>query len=139
MPFQDCLDATKHFLQHAADFNVDPKRVAVAGISVYILCQFVAQILSICNWKMSQVFGNYCDFLPITGDSAGGNIASAVSLKLRDIKMDLQPKLQILIYPVTQALDFNLPSYIINQNDPFLQKEKMVAMWLMYAKGKFKT
>ena len=52
--------------------------------------------------------------------------------------MDPQPKLQILIYPVTQALDFNLPSYIINQNDPFLQKEKMVAMWLMYAKGTFK-
>ena len=96
-------------------------------------------ILSICNWNISQPFGNYCDFLPITGDSAGGNIASAVSLKLRDIKMDPQPKLQILIYPVTQALDFNLPSYIINQNDPLLQKEKMVAMWLMYAKGMFKT
>ena len=38
-------------------------------------------ILSICNWNISQLFGNYYDFLPITGDSAGGNIASAVSLK----------------------------------------------------------
>ena len=35
-PFQDCLDATKHFLQHAADLDVDPKRVAVFGTSIYI-------------------------------------------------------------------------------------------------------
>ena len=33
VPFQDCLDATKYFLQHAADLDVDPKRVAVAGMS----------------------------------------------------------------------------------------------------------
>ena len=35
-PFQDCLDETKHFLHHAADLDVDPKRVAVAGMSIYI-------------------------------------------------------------------------------------------------------
>ena len=65
----------------------------------------------------------------------GGNLAAAISLKLRDIKMSPQPKLQVLIYPVTQALDFNLPSFIINENDPFLKKERMVAMWLLYAEG----
>ena len=73
--------------------------------------------------------------LNCTGDSAGGNLAAAVSLKLRDVHVNPQPKLQVLIYPVTQSLDFNLPSYIANENDVILNKEIMVAMWLMYASG----
>ena len=71
----------------------------------------------------------------ILGDSAGGNLAAAVSLKLRDIQITPRPKLQVLLYPVTQAVDFNLPSYITNKNDVMLGKEIMVAMWLMYASG----
>ena len=35
-PFQDCLDATKYFLRNDADWDVDPERVAVAGMSMYI-------------------------------------------------------------------------------------------------------
>ncbi|XP_078693357.1 arylacetamide deacetylase-like [Branchiostoma floridae x Branchiostoma belcheri] len=33
VPFEDCLTATQHFLQHAAEFGVDPTRIGVAGTS----------------------------------------------------------------------------------------------------------
>ena len=41
------------------------------------------------------------------GDSAGGNLAAAVSLKLRGI---YAVKLQVLIYPILQAIDSLTPS-----------------------------
>ena len=49
---------------------------------------------------------DYC-----SGDSSGGNLAAAVCLKLRDMKYTYRPKVQVLIYPILQALDFQLPSY----------------------------
>ncbi len=72
-------------------------------------------------------------YFSFAGDSAGGNLAAAVSLRLRDMKIEPQPKLQVLIYPVTQSVDFMLPSYITNQYDPFLSKEAMVAFTMNYA------
>eukprot|EP00920_Eleutheroschizon_duboscqi_P020198 GHVT01048086.1.p1 GENE.GHVT01048086.1~~GHVT01048086.1.p1 ORF type:complete len:223 (+),score=15.20 GHVT01048086.1:1075-1743(+) len=43
-----------------------------------------------------------------TGDSAGGNLATAVPLKLRGSKPSI--KLQVLLYPILQAIDMLLPS-----------------------------
>lgn len=56
--------------------------------------------------------------ISVCGDSAGGNLAAAVSQTLAG-RSDL-PKLraQILIYPYLQALDFNLPSYQQKQEVP---------------------
>ena len=54
-------------------------------------------------------------FCSPAGDSAGGNLAACVCLKLRDTGSEFRPRLQVLIYPVTQVLDFQLPSY----NDPY--------------------
>ena len=71
-----------------------------------------------------------------TGGSAGGNLAAAVAIKLRDLKISPQPKAQVLLFPLTQAMDFNLPSFIENEHDPVLYKELTIAMWLMYATGK---
>jgi len=48
--------------------------------------------------------------LLITGDSAGGNLAAVVPLRLRDEKFPIRIKLQVLIYPVLQGLDCFLPS-----------------------------
>ncbi|NXU29577.1 ADCL4 protein, partial [Thalassarche chlororhynchos] len=72
--YEDCLNATIHFMKNIEHYGVDPARI--------IIC----------------------------GDSAGGNLAAAVSQTLAG-RSDL-PRLraQILIYPGLQALDFNLPS-----------------------------
>ena len=71
----------------------------------------------------------------ILGASAGGSLSAAVSMKLRDRKLIPSLKLQVLVYPVLQPLDFNLPSYLENKDDPVLPRERMIAMWLLYARG----
>ena len=82
----DCIKVTKHFIENAAKYDVDPARVAVAG------------------------------------DSAGGNYAAAVALYLRDDKFSPMPKLQVLIYPCVQGIDFELPSFQQNAAGPLLSK-----------------
>ncbi|CAC5392702.1 NCEH1 [Mytilus coruscus] len=51
--------------------------------------------------------------ISIGGDSAGGNLAAAVGLMFsQEPKPNLAKiKVQVLLYPVLQAFDFNLPSY----------------------------
>ncbi|XP_061431367.1 neutral cholesterol ester hydrolase 1-like [Lethenteron reissneri] len=73
----------------------------------------------------------------ISGDSAGGNLAVAVALQLaRESKEgSASLKLQALIYPVLQALDFQTPSYRDNAHVPILYARTMVRMWLEYLGG----
>ncbi|XP_061575462.1 arylacetamide deacetylase isoform X2 [Cololabis saira] len=69
----------------------------------------------------------------VSGDSAGGNLAAAVSQQLQ--KEPGQPvtfKAQALIYPVLQALDLNTPSYQQNQDMPLLPRTLMVRFWSEY-------
>ena len=72
------------------------------------------------------------------GDSAGGNLAAAVALRLRDDKVTPTLKMQILIYPALQAIDFQLPSYV-DDKCPVLSRELMVSFWLWYALGNDET
>ncbi|XP_009905037.2 arylacetamide deacetylase-like 4 [Dryobates pubescens] len=97
--YEDCLNATIHFMKNAEHYGVDPANVIVCG------------------------------------DSAGGNLAAAVSQTLAG-RSDL-PKLraQILIYPGLQALDFNLPSYQQNQGVPLLHREHAAFYVLQYLNG----
>lgn len=44
-------------------------------------------------------------------------------------------KVQALIYPVLQALDFNTPSYQQNGDVPILYRSLMVRFWLEYLNG----
>ena len=68
-------------------------------------------------------------WIRLTGDSAGGNLATAVSLKLRDDKFQPAVKMQVLIYPCLQVLDLQLPSYIQYQHGP-LRTQKMMAFFI---------
>ncbi|XP_077987991.1 neutral cholesterol ester hydrolase 1-like [Glandiceps talaboti] len=79
----------------------------------------------------------------IFGDSAGGNLAAAVSQVLtfeeKYLKMNL-PKLKFqgLIYPALQAVDFDTPSYQQNGDLFYLPKLKMIKYWARYMSGDLK-
>ncbi|XP_003794167.1 arylacetamide deacetylase-like [Otolemur garnettii] len=69
----------------------------------------------------------------IAGDSAGGNLAAAVTQQLiddPDVKTKL--KIQVLIYPGLQPLDFDLPSYREYSHFPILSKALTVRFWSEY-------
>ncbi|XP_036997025.2 arylacetamide deacetylase-like [Artibeus jamaicensis] len=69
----------------------------------------------------------------ISGDSAGGNLAAAVTQQLiddPDVKIKL--KTQSLIYPALQTLDMDLPSYRENSLLPTLSRALMVRFWSEY-------
>ncbi|XP_026195495.1 neutral cholesterol ester hydrolase 1a isoform X2 [Anabas testudineus] len=69
----------------------------------------------------------------VSGDSAGGNLAAAVAQAIStDDTMSVKFSVQALIYPVLQALDFNTPSYLQNQEVPLLHRTQMVCLWLQY-------
>ena len=73
----------------------------------------------------------------IAGDSAGGNLATAVCLRLRDEGHPQRLRFQVILYPALQAIDFQLPSY--QQNSPgrwFRRAAAMMAgMWSLYLTG----
>ncbi|XP_051555012.1 neutral cholesterol ester hydrolase 1-like isoform X1 [Myxocyprinus asiaticus] len=71
--------------------------------------------------------------IAVCGDSAGGNLAAAVAQRIGiDDSTSVKFKLQVLIYPVLQALDFNTASYQQNQNVPILYRTLMARFWLEY-------
>ncbi|KAJ8278134.1 hypothetical protein GJAV_G00084240 [Gymnothorax javanicus] len=76
------------------------------------------------------------DRIAVSGDSAGGNLAAAVAQELAmDSTSSIKFKLQALIYPVLQALDFNTPSYQQNRDMPILYRPLMAKFWLEYLDG----
>ena len=68
-------------------------------------------------------FGVDPERVVVAGDSAGGNYAAVVALYLRDQQFSPMPKLQLLIYPVVQGIDLELPSYQQNPRGPLLSKQ----------------
>jgi len=68
--------------------------------------------------------------LAVSGDSAGGNLAAAVALAIRD---EGGPPLvhQLLIYPVTDY-NFDTPSYVENAEGYMLTREAMRFYWRLY-------
>lgn len=74
----------------------------------------------------------------VSGDSAGGNLAAALGQQFTYVdSLKNKLKLQALIYPVLQALDFNTPSYQQNVNTPILPRHVMVKYWVDYFKGNY--
>ncbi|XP_056105106.1 neutral cholesterol ester hydrolase 1 isoform X1 [Rhinichthys klamathensis goyatoka] len=72
----------------------------------------------------------------VSGDSAGANLATAVVQQMAlDSSVPIQFKVQALLYPVLQALDFNTPSYQQNAHIPILHRPIMARFWLEYLNG----
>ncbi|EHB15220.1 Arylacetamide deacetylase [Heterocephalus glaber] len=69
----------------------------------------------------------------VSGDSAGGNLAAAVTQQLfSDPDVNIKPKIQALIYPALQPLDLDSPSYQENLHMPILPKSLMTRFWSEY-------
>jgi len=71
----------------------------------------------------------------LTGDSAGGTLATTVSLKLRDDEFQPALKMQVLIYPQVQGLDLRLPSYIQYRHGPLLTHSMKAFFMACYLEG----
>ncbi|XP_068200086.1 neutral cholesterol ester hydrolase 1-like [Antennarius striatus] len=83
--------------------------------------------------EVLELYGIDPERLCLSGDSSGGNLAAAVAQQLgSDDSVPVRFKLQALIYPVLQALDFHTPSYQQNQAVPILYRPLMATFWLQY-------
>jgi len=91
---RDCHAALRWLAEHAADLDIDARRIAVAG------------------------------------DSAGGNLAAALALLVRD---EGGPALsfQLLVYPVTHH-SYDTPSYLEYSEGYLLTREAMRWNWNHY-------
>lgn len=69
----------------------------------------------------------------VGGDSAGGNLASGVALKIRDVNSH-PLAYQLLIYPCN-GVDFETDSYIANADDYGLTRSGMRWLWEQYLNG----
>ena len=65
----------------------------------------------------------------VGGDSAGGNLAAAMTLAFRGTPQHLRG--QLLIYPC-MSTDFNRPSYRREANAPYLKAVEMIWFWDQY-------
>ena len=70
--------------------------------------------------------------LAVVGDSAGGNLAAVASLMARD-RGGPELALQVLVYPVTDGVSFDTPSYRDNADGYLLTAEAMRWFWNHYA------
>ncbi|XP_037380609.1 arylacetamide deacetylase [Talpa occidentalis] len=83
--------------------------------------------------KVLAQYGVDPERIAVSGDSAGGNLAAAVTQQLLDdpdVKVKL--KIQSLIYPALQPLDVDSPSYRENSHFPLLSRSSMVRFWREY-------
>ena len=121
-----CLRCTLTVI--ALDYGLSPEnRFPVA------LNQCFSAYLELINNKMW--LGSASQNILIGGDSAGGNLAAALSIKLRTEFKPL-PKAQVLFYPCL-SLNFNSLSYIKHENAPILDKKSMKWFWGVYLDKNF--
>ncbi|ERE83535.1 arylacetamide deacetylase-like 4-like protein [Cricetulus griseus] len=82
--------------------------------------------------KSLKTYGVDPSRVVICGESIGGSAAASI-LQILLGRLDL-PKIraQVLIYPILQAINFQLPSHLQNQNVPFLTRDLMITCILNY-------
>ncbi|KAM3835532.1 arylacetamide deacetylase isoform 2-T2 [Vipera latastei] len=112
----------------SVDYRLAPKyRFPVAFEDVYSAAKYFLQssILEKYNVDPSRI--------GIAGDSAGGNLAAAVTQQLLDDPdVKTKFKIQALIYPGLQSIDLELPSYQDNKNMPILPKTILIKFFSEY-------
>ena len=69
--------------------------------------------------------------IAVGGDSAGGNLAAVVALRVRE-KLSPPLAFQLLIYPITDC-DLSTPSYLDNAEGYLLTRSAMAWYWDQYA------
>ncbi|KAG8512539.1 Arylacetamide deacetylase, partial [Galemys pyrenaicus] len=83
--------------------------------------------------KVLAQYGVNPERIAISGDSAGGNLAAAVTQQLLDDPdVKIKVKIQSLIYPALQPLDVDSPSYRDNTQFPVLSRPVMIRFWSEY-------
>ncbi|XP_060067041.1 arylacetamide deacetylase-like [Ylistrum balloti] len=84
--------------------------------------------------KNAKMYGVDATRIALSGDSAGGNLAMAVGIKLTQERQP--PRLLGLIYPALQMMDFKTPSYNTYRSFPFILKsDRMIRFYLRYIFG----
>jgi acetyl esterase len=108
----------------SVDYRLAPEHKFPAGLDDCVFAtHWIAQ-------HADELDGDVCR-LALCGDSAGGNIAAAAALRLRD---EGGPKLvgQLLIYPVTDYHTPGTPSYRDNAEGYGLTRDTMEWFWDHY-------
>ncbi|XP_073511321.1 arylacetamide deacetylase-like 3 [Phyllobates terribilis] len=85
--------------------------------------------------KTAQEHGVDPSSVIICGDSAGGNLTATVCQALVGRSDVPKPLAQVMIYPVVQMADFNLPSYQQNKMVPLLLQENCLYYLTTYIGG----
>ena len=108
----------------SVDYRLAPEHRFPAGLDDCVFAtRWVAEHATELNGDATR--------LAVAGDSAGGNLAAATALRIRD---EAGPALcgQLLIYPVTDYHTPGTPSYRENAEGYGLTRDTMVWFWNHY-------
>jgi len=111
-----------HCMVIAVDYRLAPEHPFPAPLE---------DCLKVTQWVIDQSEELNVSDIAVGGDSAGGNLATCVCLKLREGKYKDAIAHQILIYPVTDAL-MDSESYSDNAEGYFLTRDTMRWFWACY-------
>ncbi|KAJ7324766.1 hypothetical protein JRQ81_017786 [Phrynocephalus forsythii] len=112
----------------SVEYRLAPKyHFPIQFEDVYTMAKYFLQSDVLAHYKVDP--SRVC----IAGDSAGGNLAAAVTQQLlHDSDNKVQLKIQVLFYPALQTIDFDLPSYRDNRDMPVLPKSLMLRFFSEY-------